>query len=230
MLIPSLAQAEAQLAEAGALNPGVWIDHSRVCARSAQALAARLPGLDPEAAYIVALLHDIGRRGGPSHMRHLVDGYDYLCERGHHDAARICLTHSFPLKEVRSYCGEWDVSSAQLSLIVRFISASEYDDYDRLVQLVDSCCLPTGPVLMEKRLVDVYLRYGSNEYLPAKWRAYLDLERQFSARLGCSIYALWPGVVDNTFGAWAAHSLPLPCGAQDGAATECSAGTAGGAR
>jgi hypothetical protein len=54
--------------------------------------------------------------------------------------------------------------------------------------------------LIEKRLVDVALRHGFNSMTQAKWRAIFDLERDFSAALGESIYRVLPGVVENTFG------------------------------
>jgi hypothetical protein len=52
---------------------------------------------------------------------------------------------------------------------------------------------------MEKRLVDVALRHGLNDLTLAKWRAFLDLRREFDAAVGASIYTLLAGVVENSF-------------------------------
>jgi hypothetical protein len=76
----------------------------------------------------------------------------------------------------------------------------EHTTYDRLIQLCDALALPTGPCLVEKRLVDVAQRHGFNALTLAKWRAYISLEREFSAAVGFSVYTLLPGVVENTFG------------------------------
>ena len=55
-------------------------------------------------------------------------------------------------------------------------------------------------MLIEKRLVDVALRLGFNDLTLAKWRAFLDIRREFDAAVGGSVYRLLPGVVDHTFG------------------------------
>lgn len=47
----------------------------------------------------------------------------------------------------------------------------KYDDYDRLIQPCDAIPLPTGACIMEKRLIDVALRYGVPDFALGKWRA-----------------------------------------------------------
>ena len=98
MKIPDRIEAENLLAEAQVRNPGPWVEHSRHTARAAQALAAHHPELDACNAYVLGLLHDIGRRFGMTDMRHVLDGYHYLLGLGYESAARISLTHSYPLK------------------------------------------------------------------------------------------------------------------------------------
>jgi len=198
--MPSLQQAHLLLSEAEALNSGPWVAHSRVTAEAARALAAHLSGLEPEVAYILGLLHDIGRRAGVTGMRHVLDGYRFLRELGFELAARICITHSFPLQDVREGFGEWDCSPEELAFVESLLAQIEYDGYDRLIQLCDACSLPSGCCLIEKRLVDVALRYGPNAYTVPKWRAILALQRDFERAMGRSIYAVLPGVVENTFG------------------------------
>ena len=75
----------------------------------------------------------------------------------------------------------------------------DYDRYDRLIQLCDSLALPSGFCLMEKRLVDVVMRYGTNPLTIPKWKAYFTIKDDFEGEIGGSIYALLPGVVENTF-------------------------------
>jgi HD superfamily phosphodiesterase len=73
--IPSVEEAERLLAEAAASNPGPWVMHSRYVARAGQAIAARHPSLDGDAAYVLGCMHDIGRREGVTGVRHILDGY-----------------------------------------------------------------------------------------------------------------------------------------------------------
>jgi hypothetical protein len=199
MRIPSLDIANALLDEAEGHNPGPWVRHSRFVAQAAEAIAGRCPDLDPEAAYILGLLHDIGRRAGVIGMRHIVDGYHFLDLPGYKDAARVCLTHSYPIKIAASGFGGWDGADDELQFVQNFLDQIEYTPYDRLIQLCDSLALPTGFCLMEKRLVDVVMRYGFNDYAIPKWRAYFDLKSEFDQMVGGSIYRLLPGVVENTF-------------------------------
>jgi hypothetical protein len=200
MKIPTRAQAEALMKEAQRKNPGAWVEHSRYVARAAEAIAAHHPVLDPEAAFILGYLHDIGRRAGVTDMRHLLDGFNFLNEKGFVDAARICITHSFPLRDVHSVAGKWDCSGEELKFVRDYIAGIELNEYDRLIQLCDALALPTGFCLMEKRLVDVALRYGTNEYSVPRWKAYLDLLKEFEKSISGSIYKLLPGVVEITFG------------------------------
>ena len=78
---------------------------------------------------------------------------------------------------------------------------AEYDDYDRLVQLCDSLALPSGFCLLEKRFVDVALRYGTPPVIVDRWKKILEIKDMFEKKINCSIYKLLPGVVENTFGA-----------------------------
>ncbi len=199
MRIPSVSQAEGFLGEARILNPGPWIEHCQHTANAARLIAQHHPELDPEIAYTLGLLHDIGRREGRSHLRHVVDGYYYLEEMGYSDAAQICLTHSFPVKEIDSYFGDKDISPRQLILLVERLDETEYGPYDRLIQLCDALALPSGFCLLEKRMVDVALRYGTNKHTAAKWKQVMSIRDDFARELDRSIYSVLPGVVENTF-------------------------------
>lgn len=198
--IPTRDTAETLLRQAAARNPGGWVGHSRHVALAAEALARRHEGLDPESAYIVGLLHDIGRQEGPTNMRHVLDGYLFLKYLGYADAARICLTHSFVIQDVHAHAGIWDCTAGELNMVTAALLSLTYNDYDRLIQLCDALALPEGFTLLEKRLVDVALRHGVNDYTLPRWRATFDLQTQFEQALGDSIYNYLPGIVATTFG------------------------------
>lgn len=200
MNIPSRALAEDLLHEAQRLNPGRWVDHSVMTGQAAEIIAAHLPGLDPQAAAILGLLHDIGRRAGVTDIRHCIDGYTYLHELGFEDAARICITHIFTVQDINAANGKWDCSEDEIQFIQHYLASLQYDDYDRLIQLCDALALPAGFCLIEKRLVDVAIRRGINSTTIDKWKATFQVKTDFEARIGKSIYSLLPGVIENTFG------------------------------
>lgn len=198
--VPTLPKAQQMMDEAQKRNPGPWVQHSIYAAQAAETIASRHPALDPAAAYIMGYLHDIGRRAGVTDLRHTLDGYTYLHGLGFEDAARICLTHSFPFKNAYSGSGTWDCSTEEFDFIQTFLASIEYNVYDRLLQLCDALATSTGYCLIEKRLVDVALRRGINDLTIEKWKAFLQLQKDFEQAIGGSIYPLLPGVVNNTFG------------------------------
>jgi HD domain len=201
--IPTVGEAHTLLLTAARRNPGPWVQHLKVAASAARAIAKRHPSLDPDRAYVLALLHDVGRGSGGNgvaDVQHILDGYHSMLEHGFDGCARVCLTHSFPIKHTAAYAGRWECPPQDQQFVQHYLDSTEYDDYDRLVQLCDALALPSGVSLIEMRLVDVRLRHGFNSMTQAKWRAVLQLERDFSAALGTSIYHVLPGVVESTFG------------------------------
>ena len=94
-MLPERAEAERLLRDAEGHNPGPWGNHSRIVAHCAEKIADACEGLDPEKAYILGLLHDIGRKFGTRHLGHVSDGYTCMMALGYEEAAKICLTHSF---------------------------------------------------------------------------------------------------------------------------------------
>jgi hypothetical protein len=209
--IPTVARAEQYLAQGAARRPGPWVAHSVHVARAARALAERLPGLVPERAYVLGLLHDLGRQEGDTDMRHTLDGFRFLEAEGFPDAARICLTHSLPapLTDLRAAQGRWDVIPAERRFIRRYLEAVTPTPYDRLIQLCDLVALPSGPVLVEQRLIDIALRRGLTAHTLAHWRAALALRREFELELGTSVYRLVPGLAE--------HALTVQSPASSGA-------------
>ena len=154
--------AEKALEDAHHANPGPWADHSRYVALACENIAKHCPGLDADTAYIYGILHDIGRHAGVSSECHLIDGYRYCMERGWEKAAQICISHAFMVKDIASSIGVFDMPPEDKAFMDRFVKDAVYDDYDRLVQLCDALALPTGFCLLEKRFVDVAIRYGTH--------------------------------------------------------------------
>ncbi len=184
------------LTEASKLNPGPWVEHSKYVAQAARNIAKKLK-LDYEKAEIFGLIHDVGRRFGKTHMKHTIDGYHFFIKEGFPDAAKICLTHSFPAKSIGDYAGKRDCSEKDHKFMKDFISKTEYDIYDRLIQLCDSLALPSGFTIVERRLIDVAIRKGINENSVNRWKAYLEIQKDIEKKIGCSVYSLLPGIEEN---------------------------------
>lgn len=196
---PSKEIAESELNIAGQLNSGPWVDHSFNTGLAAKYISEKCMDMDSEKAYVLGVLHDIGRRVGIVSQRHIIEGYDYCMSKNWDAAARICMTHSFMLQDIRADVGEWDVSNDQYDFMDQYIKTIVYDDYDKLIQLCDSLALANGFCLLEKRFVDVHRRYGVNEYTIARWNAVFEIKEYFENKIGCSIYELLPNVKETTF-------------------------------
>ena len=187
-MIPTRQEAERLLREAERRNPGPWGNHSRVAAHCAEKIAAACEGMDAEKAYILGLLHDIGRKFGGRHLGHVSDGYTYMMSLGYDEAARICLTHSFNNMTTDEYIGKFDTTGEELALIRTELSRVAADDYDRLIQLCDSLAGSGRVMNIEDRMNDVRRRYGN--YPQPKWDSNMRLKAYFEEKAGTSIYDL----------------------------------------
>ena len=195
----NLTDAMALLEWAHEKNPGPWREHSKGVARAAQKIAEAV-GLDGEKAYLLGLMHDIGRYEGPRGLHHAIAGYALLMKKGWADAARIAVTHSFPTQSLDHFGGgALDVNDDEMAVIQRIL-AQPFDDYDRLIQLCDAISWGEGVCLMEKRLVDVVIRHGIFEGMDVKWKKWFEIKSDFERRMGRSIYSLFPEAAENTFG------------------------------
>ena len=96
-------------------------------------IASACGDMDVEKAYILGLLHDIGRKFGVRHLGHVYDGYVYMKSLGYDEVAKICLTHSFNNHTIDEYIGKFDVTDEELTIIKTELAKTIYDEYDRLI-------------------------------------------------------------------------------------------------
>lgn len=197
--IPTLQEARLILKEAEGLNPGLWVEHSKYTGQAARLIAENIEGLNSEVAEVLGMLHDIGRRVGVYKIRHSIDGYNYSMEKGYSLLARVCITHSFPYKNINIILDEWDSTEENFNFLKKYLEEVEFDDYDKLIQLCDALALPSGFCILEKRMVDVALRYGVNELTILKWKATFQLKDYFEEKMNKSIYNVLPNIAQNTF-------------------------------
>lgn len=187
-MLPSREKAEELLREAEKCNPGPWGNHSRVAAHCAEKIALECDDLDTNKAYILGLLHDIGRKFGGRHLGHVSDGYTYMMSLGYDEAAQICLTHSFNNQTTDEYIGNFDTTDEELKIIQDALKAVTMDEYDRLIQLCDSLAGAECVLDIEERMEDVRRRYGS--YPQEKWNSNLALKKHFEDKMRKDIYVV----------------------------------------
>ena len=160
-MLPTIEEAKNELKIAGQLNPGPWIEHSVNVGIAARNIALKVSGMDGNKAYIVGMLHDIGRRVGIVNIpKHVYEGYKYAMDRGWDEVARVCMTHSYPLMKDEF---DYNPQTEEERTIKDYIINCQADDYDRLIQICDALATDYGFVILEKRFVDVTRRYGIME-------------------------------------------------------------------
>ena len=195
-MLPTKEQTLEELRIAGEMNPGPWVKHSENVGIAARNIAEKIPGMDPDKAYIVGLLHDIGRRVGIVDIpTHIYEGYKYCMSRGWDEAARVCMTHSYRLMKDEF---DYEPTSDMEKEIKKFICSTEADDYDKLIQLCDSLAVDYGFVILEKRFVDVTRRYGIMEGYIKGWDVSFAIKEAFEEKMGCSIYDVLPDIGRTT--------------------------------
>lgn len=182
---PSKAVAEKLLMEAEIINPGSWGKHCRVAALCAEKIAIAC-GMDSEKAYVLALLHDIGRKFLVRDLGHLYNGYNYMNRLGYGKVARVCLSHSFPNQDLNIYIGKIDIPEDEVEVVKKILAEMQFDDYDRLIQLCDALAGCDGVLDIEERMADVKERYGN--YPQEQWDKNIELKSYFEEKTGKNIY------------------------------------------
>lgn len=115
-----------------------YVFHTQGVAFASRIIAAHIPTLDPETAYICGLLHDYGKKYNEREIGcfHGLIGYKELSSLGFELPARICLTHTFADKNI--YIADFpSYPQRDLCECQKLLSEIEYNDYDRLIQFTD---------------------------------------------------------------------------------------------
>lgn len=132
-MLPTREEALKLIRDGLLFNPGSWRKHCLTAAHCAEKIASACGDMDVEKAYILGLLHDIGRKFGVRHLGHVYDGYVYMKSLGYDEVAKICLTHSFNNHTIDEYIGKFDVTDEELTIIKTELAKTIYDEYDRLI-------------------------------------------------------------------------------------------------
>lgn len=193
-MFPTKEVAMQELEIAGQMNPGPWTKHSYHVAMAAKLIAEKCEELDSNKAFVCGLLHDIGRRTGIAAVRHIIDGYDYAISKGWDEVARVCITHSFPVKDIEADIGKKDITRSQYDFIDEYLKRLEYDEYDKLIILCDALADANGYCILEKRFIDTTRRYGIYPFSVERWNKTYEYKEYFEEMIGTSIYRLLPDI------------------------------------
>ncbi len=165
--------------------------HTRGVAEAAEKIAACVPGLVPEKAFVFGLLHDYGKRVNQSRENkfHGQEGYEQMMKLGYPEIARICLTHTFPDKDFNpeqySFPPQWfDWIRCHLAPLV-------YDDYDLLIAFCDKLFEACTMVSIEERVAAIVRRYGLNDrQRDLLYNQSMKLKHYFDAKTGRDVYEI----------------------------------------
>lgn len=168
-----------------------YIYHTTGVAEAAFKIALN-SGLDPQKAYICGLLHDYGKIQDEktTGKAHFLVGYEKMISLGYDFVAKICLSHSFPIKD---FCFE-DYSSytdEALTKTKAILSSVEYDDYDRLIQLCDIFFEGMNKVTYQQRIKSIKNRYNLTDKQVKNLTTGAEKNKKhFDKLCGCDIYKI----------------------------------------
>lgn len=167
-----------------------YIYHTTIVAKTASIIAEK-SGLDKEKAYALGLLHDYGKiKNEKLGMPHFLEGYYQMMSLGFPDIAKICLTHSFPIKDF-SFKDYTSYNKNFLSQTKELLSKIEFDYYDRLIQFCDIISEGKDLVKYEARLECIRNRYNLTDEQTKNLKVGAEQNKAcFDKLCGCDVYTL----------------------------------------
>lgn len=172
----SIEEAYKLLEEAPRNNKELWIKHSVNVAIVAERLAEQLK-LDGKKAYVLGLVHDIGRRAREHvGLRHIIEGYNYLKCLGYDEEARGCLTHTFYARNLvipNLTKKNTNLTRNEIDFIADYINKNGFNIYDKILQIADNMGSASGINTIERRRTESMLRYGITDISEKTYKEYL---------------------------------------------------------
>lgn len=183
----------------GMAKDDYWIEHSICVGKTAGKIAEAL-NLDGDFAKTLGYFHDIGKRNGygPGVIPHGNGGYEYILSLGYDKKyASVCLTHSYLNNDINCVAGGIPKSDRYNYVFTKnYIEKHEYTIYEKIINLCDLICKQKVMVL-EKRLVDLIVRYGVFSNTVYHLTEAQKLKKYFDDKLGFNLYTLFPDLINN---------------------------------
>lgn len=173
-----------------------WINHS-ICVGNSAAKIAEALNLDVDFAKTLGYIHDIGKKFG-FETSHGLSGYEYILNLGYDKKyADVCLTHSYLNNDINCVAGGMpNPNSDKYNFKKEFIEKHEYTIYEKIINLCDLMC-KQNVMTLEKRLVDLILRYGAYPNTQYHIEETYKLKKYFDNLLGYNLYDLFPEIIKN---------------------------------
>ncbi len=150
--------------------------------------------VDPDEAYICALLHDIGKtRKEFTGLNHPVKAYRMLMEKGWEVPARIAMTHTYYGYAEIDRSDFWERFSGteeELQFTKEYMQGVKLEDLDLLVQLLDNMVHTYGVMSIADRFCDIQVRHhtqNGGQHL----RVLYKLKMYFDEKCGMNIYEMF---------------------------------------
>ena len=170
----SIEEAYKLLEEAPRNNKELWIKHSVNVAIVAERLADQL-NLDGKKAYVLGLV-------------------------GYEEEGRVCLTHTFYARNLvipNLTKKDTNLTRNEIVYIADYINNNGFNEYDKILQIADNMGSASGINTIERRRTESMLRYGITDVSEKNLRGIFNVQAEIEAKLGFSIYYLFPEVSDN---------------------------------
>ena len=176
-------------------------------AQVAKTISMKIPGMDPERIYVIALLHDIAKTKEadpngiyPAVLRpeekinrfHGILGYEMLKDKDE-DAARANLLHTFPWNILPPFekCSKLFFNNKQdYDFIANYIKNNPLKEEDLLIQLADSMANKNGVVTLEQRAKE-FAEARKIEIPQEFFEPYMKLKHYFDKKINGDIYELF---------------------------------------
>lgn len=151
------------------INTSSWITHSLNVGITASVLATGLQNVEPKKAFVLGILHDIGRKF-KTDMQHTIFGYEYLVNKGYTSEAKVCLTHSHihgercannepavPGWSCENGVSTWD-ESVETDDLTKFLKTTTYNSYDSILNIADLMATDSAILPVYDRIQEIKSR------------------------------------------------------------------------
>lgn len=149
--------------------------------------------LDEEKAFVLGLLHDIGKSRSERQEKifHGLEGYNQMMNMGYSKVAQICITHSFPSADFNDDNYLFYQKLGILPQIHEIMKQMQLDDYDYMVQLCDLFFEGLNKTNFENRFTGIMKRYNlSLENISDLYQNALKNKKYFDKKAYVNIYKI----------------------------------------
>lgn len=162
-------------------NLGPWVTRSKIIGKSARIIGKEL-GLDEDIAFACGSLFDIGKKEKKNGLENNLRSFHILRNESYFFPAKIAISHSFILKDIKSYLGEINLKEKDIIIIKNLLLSYSYTDYDKLIQVLDNSITDTY-LGIEKKQEILKEKYGKIPFEDERLKKLIEYEKYFENKL-----------------------------------------------